>query len=83
MANIRVNEVYCTSIQLDDNGNCVEINFKVLSELINSNKLLQEKVAEQDKEIRDITKTLNELYYSPGMPGYIEASSHFKSLSDV
>ncbi len=79
-SNITIHNLKCSNITMEDSmGNSIE--------LFNSIKILQKKIDDQDKEIQnlkmnitDIREKFDELYYSPGMPGYEEALNSFNSL---
>lgn len=33
-----------------------------------------------EKELEELKKTVNEIYYSPNGPGFIEAQTHFETI---
>jgi hypothetical protein len=41
---------------------------------------LREKIDKQDKEIQKLSDFITEIYYAPGMPGYIKSKNHFESM---
>jgi len=63
---------------------CDDLNFDINGKVIFNGKELNpleliEKMNNLEKKVEDISLKINEIYYAPGMPGYLQAQESYNN----